>query len=252
MIQSVQKAMRILNILAENRQEPISLGELSRKSEIHKATCSHIVSTLEAEGYVVKISSRKGYILGPAAYCLSRFGRYKSDFVTLCRPVLEYLHKVTGRTVILAVLEGNSKYIIDHIDENHILENHTEILEDDIYRTATGRVILANLPEAKIYDIYKKYGNPKAEEWADVSSLKELVALLPQKKEMVKSRTATSDFVNLGYGVALFSATECVGAVGIAVKIPKCEETAFSDEEIRIKQILTTGASEISRRLSVS
>ena len=57
--------------------------------------------------------------------------------------------------MILAVLEGNSKYIIDHTDENHILENHTEILEDDIYRTATGRVILANLPEAKIYDIYK-------------------------------------------------------------------------------------------------
>jgi len=250
MIQSVQKATRILNILAENRQEPIPLGALAEACGMPKATCAHIISTLENTGYAVKISARKGYILGPAAYCLSRFGRYKSDFVTLCRPILEYLHKTTGHTVILAVLEGSSKYIIDYIDKNHILDNHTEILEDDIYRTATGRAILANLPETKIYDVYKKYGNPKEEEWASVSSLSELLSLLPEKKEIAKSRAVSSDFVNLGFGAALFSAAECVGAVGIAVKLPKDKESAFSDEETKIRQLLKTGASEITRRLS--
>ena len=137
MIQSVQRATRILSVLAEHYGEPITLTCLARRAQLNSATCAHIVATLEAEGYVIKLSRTRGYVLGPEAYCLSRLGRYKNDLITQCHPVMEYLHKMTGYTVILAVIDGETKYIIDYIDNGEIFETKAQIRQDDIYRTAT-------------------------------------------------------------------------------------------------------------------
>lgn len=67
MIGSVQKAIKILNVISEGKNSPVSLLYISEMTGINKSTCSHIVSTLESEGFVKKISRTKGYVLGPAA-----------------------------------------------------------------------------------------------------------------------------------------------------------------------------------------
>lgn len=254
MIKSIQKAIRLLSILADNYENPVSLDELSKKAEINKSTCSHIMSTLESEGYAAKISHSRGYVLGPAAYCLSRFGKYKNELVTTCRPIMRYLYRNTGYSIVLAVIEGDSKYIIDCIDDGMIFETKEQIRADDIYRTATGRAILANLSSGKVYDIFKKYGCPSSKEWPGINSFADLVACLSKmKKESVfKTRIVheSIQMVNIGYGIAIFNNLSCVGAIGVAVYIPCEEELEHQKEEMKIQNLLERCAKEINQRIS--
>ena len=251
MIQSVQKAVTLLNILSSGEHGPVPLKTLAEKAGIPKPTCAHIIATLEAEGYAVKVSSAKGYILGPAAYCLSASGRYRHDFIALCRPVMQYLHKNLGHSIVLAVLEGNTKYIIDYIDDGKIFAEKRLIQKDDIYRTATGRVLLCNLPEDQMHAVYEKYGTPANGVWDEAQTFS---GLLKEKERILKSeteliRTRSSDTVNLGYAMPLYNATRCVGALGIAVSMSPAEEDTFSDQEIQIRKLLQKGASTITHRL---
>lgn len=252
MIKSVQKATRLLSILADHSEHPVSLAELSRRSELNKSTCSHIISTLEAEGFVMKISHSKGYILGPAAYCLSRFGRYKNDLISVCRPIMQYLYRNSGYSVILAVIEGDTKYIVDCIDDGRIFEKKAHIREDDIYRTATGRAILANISADQIYSIYKKYGLPDTEEWPQFSDFEDFFAYISRQKQeaVIKSRGFHNQKVYLGYGTALFNKIGCVGALGIAARVPIDEESRFEEEEKKIIKLLERGTKEVNRRLA--
>lgn len=252
MIKSVQKATMLLSILADQYEQPVSLAELSERSGLNKSTCSHIMSTLENEGFAVKISHTRGYVLGPAAYCLSRFGRYKNSFISVCRPIMQYLHRNSGYSVVLAVIEGDTKYIIDYIDDGTIFETKTKIRKDDIYRTATGRAILMNLSEEQRNAIFKKYGKPSQSEWPEILHLLDVSSYTQQKcDDVFKSCIVTNEdnTVNLGYGTALFSGHSCVGAIGIAVNIPCEREKSFGEEENKIIKLIERGAKEINRRL---
>ena len=254
MIKSVQKATKLLTLLADSYEKPLTLAKLAENSGMNKSTCSHIINTLTNEGFAVRISATKGYVLGPAAYCLSKYGRYKDDLVTICRPILQYLYKKLGFCVLLAVIEGSEKYIIDYIDDGSIFSGKMKIMDDSIYRTATGRAIMTNMSDEKVFDIYKKHGNPSQDEWEDVTSLHDLFIKLSMidKNKVVKNCTKTGDckIFNIGYGSAIFDKKECVGAIGIAVRINSDEEKSFAETEKLIIKYLQRGAEEISRRIS--
>ena len=196
MIKSVQKAMNILRILSDEPHECVSLKYISEKSGIEKSTCSHIIGTLCAEGYITRISQSQGYKLGPAAYCLTRYGKYDESLISVCHPILRWLAKKTHNTVLLAVLKNSQKYIIDYIDEeNRLFEHSGSIFTDDIYRTGTGRILLAHMSRDEIVDIYGKYGNPKNEDWSGITSFSELLAGLEKIKSApyVKTSSLRSD-----------------------------------------------------------
>lgn len=59
MIGSVQKTLKILNTISEEKNRPVSLSYISTETGINKSTCSHIISTLVAEGFVKKFPTQK-------------------------------------------------------------------------------------------------------------------------------------------------------------------------------------------------
>ena len=252
MIASVQKAVRILTAVADAPTSPTPLCEIAERTGICKPTCSHLVSTLVHEGFLVKISASKGYILGPAAYCLSHDGRYGSDLISVCRPVMQYLHKALSYSVVLAVIEGGTKYLIDYIDDGQIFKQKRNIRKDDLYRTATGRAILGSLPAAELAAIWEKQGAPTGNTWPEITSFDQLLAYAASDKpKTVSTREKHEDgSVILGYAQPLKRKEECVGAIGIAVKLSKEEEKSFlSQKEKNVKEILSRGAAVISKRL---
>lgn len=256
MIGSVQKTIKILNTISEKKNNPVSLSAISKITSINKSTCSHILSTLESEGFIKKISHTKGYVLGPAAYCLSRHGRYENEFVSICHPLINWLHKKTGYSVILAVVEGSRKYTIDYIDtEDKILPEISEIMPDDIYRTATGRIIMANMDKSDIKGIFEKNGIPPEGHWDEVSSFETLEEELSKlsKNDIAQTYFARNDGkILLGYAAAIFRYTKCVGALGVAVLCTKEEYEHFEEKESLIKQNIIKARTEIGRRLKYS
>ena len=255
MIGSVQKTIKILNVISEGKNSPVSLLYISNMIGINKSTCSHILSTLESEGFVKKISHTKGYVLGPAAYCLSRHGKYENEFATICHPLIRWLNKKTGYSVILAVVEGGQKYTIDYIDTSKILPESSGIMPDDIYRTATGRIIMANMDRTEIKRIFEKTGIPPEEHWDEVTSFETLEAKLSEldKNGVVQTYCVRDDGkILLGYASAVFRYTKCVGAIGVAVLCTKEEDEHFEEKESLIKQNIIKARTEIGRRLKYS
>ena len=254
MIESVRKATRILTVIADNGGQPLPLGEISARVGINKATCAHIVDTLVCEGFLVKISPTKGYITGPAAYCLSRFGRYGSDLISVCRPVMNYLYNTLGHCVVLAVIQGSTKYVIDYIDDGQIFESKQKIRKDDIYRTATGRAILAYMDRDGVKAVWDKYGKPPKGHWDRVTSYESLLDALDEiRRHSVVVTDATDRSENkdsIGYACPLFHRARCIGAVGIAWKPTDSEGYEKSEKEKMLSALVQKGAKEIMRRLS--
>ena len=255
MIGSVQKATKILNVISEGKNSPVSLMDISIATGINKSTYSHIISTLAEEGYVKKISHSSGYVIGPAVFCLSRFGKYSDDFISVCHPIIKWLHKKTKYTIVLAVIESGRRYTIDYIDiEQPLLPEASEIIPDNIYNTATGRIIMANMNSNEIKELYEKTEILEKGNWENIESLAELEKALSEidKHGIVKTCRTENGNLLIGYAAAIFKYTKCVGAVGVAVSCPPEEYENFTEEENMIKNNILKARAEINRRLKYS
>lgn len=255
MIQSVEKAMKILSILSDNHCKPLPLQEIAKTADIPKSTCSHILATLARQGYVLRVSYTDGYMLGPQTYYLTRYGKYEDDLISLCRPVMRWLHKKSGQSIILAVAQAEKKYVLEYIDtDNNLPFGNATIVADDIYRTATGRVLLANMERSEARAVYDKYGSPKSDHWPEVTSWESLCLALDKIRPKDIICTQNSHHLEqrllTGYGKAFFKDSRCMGALGIAVGPMPEEPQAWKETDKLYRKLLTTAANEITRRLS--
>ena len=257
MINSVTKALHILTELSNGENEPVTVKMLSDKLDINRTTCQHIIKTLEENGYAERVSHHDGYILGPEAYFLSRFGKYAENTISVCRPVLRWLYRESGYPVVLSTIKNDKKIIIEYFDVVHqVFGNRENIRYDDIYRTATGRAILANMNRDEIYNIFQKYGVPEKNMWEEVTSYEALIRELSKigRKDVVITRHSfeNPDKMSIGYGCAIYKKSTCIGAVGIALSMAKNEYAVFNEEEQRIISHLHKAVSEITRRMNYS
>lgn len=252
MIRSADKTMRIISAVADGKGEPVSLGEIAKRTEMPSSTVAHFVSTLTSDGYLIKVSRKSGYVIGPSLHYLTRYGIYEADLVSTCRPIMRWIERTTHATAVLSVIKSGRKFIIDYADdEQKLFAEHTRIRTGDIYRTATGRVILAEMERDEVARLYNSLGAPERDHWEEVTSLDSLYEELAKikKTRMVVTRRSVGEGEKnaAGYGAPLFRNGECVGAVGIAVKDP----AAITDErDAELRAALKKAAREINRRLA--
>lgn len=253
MIKSVEKCMKIMTIISNGRNKPVSLTKIADISGLPKPTCMHIISTLLNDGFVEKISHSEGYILGPSSYYLTRFGTYNQGFVTVCRPVSRWLYKQVNQPIVLSVIQGNKKYIIDRIPSDYYAAANEDIISDDIYRTATGRCILANMSDSDVERIWSLYGPPKERDaLPNINTFEELKKQLKKYKTLnyISTETNERSCKLYGYAIPIFEHYECIGALGVAARCDYSNTENFKKvEEPKIIAALTRATREINRRL---
>lgn len=250
---SVEKSLSVLSALADGKNLPVTVSDLAKAVGINRSTCSHIVKTLVENGYAQRVSHKEGYVLGPEAYRLSRFGQYENATVEICRPVMKWLHKKTGQAIVLSVIQNEEKYIITLIDkERKIFKEDETIRIDDIYRTATGRVLLANMEEEDVKKIYGKYGAPKKKEWEGVDTYEKLLSALGKigKRDIVTTVEKMEWGYRVGIGGAVFAGYKCMGAIGVAFAFSDDEYPSFEMKRSETEKMLRKGIAEINRRMS--
>lgn len=71
MVQSVQRALRILEVVAES-PDGIPAKAIARRLNLALSTTYHILHTLVAEGYVVRLEGMRGFGLGYKVPALNR------------------------------------------------------------------------------------------------------------------------------------------------------------------------------------
>jgi IclR family acetate operon transcriptional repressor len=129
-------------------------------SGLNVSTCHHILATLISRNYVVQGSSRGTYALGPQILTLSSAVNWQSNLPRRAEPFLDHLNRVTGEAVHLAALQGGDLVTLVKREALHALRVDVGSIGKSAacHATATGKSILAWLPEEEVMRILTNQG----------------------------------------------------------------------------------------------
>jgi IclR family acetate operon transcriptional repressor len=150
-IQSIDRALDLLDILAAADGE-LALGEIATKAGLNSSTCHHLLATLAKRGYVGRNPRGRTYFLGARITELSNRRLKQFNLIDIAMPELRQLNIDTGESVHLAVMQGNALVTLAKLDSRLPVRVGSDEIgkANAAHATATGKAILAWLPEAEI------------------------------------------------------------------------------------------------------
>ena len=161
MIQVLQRAFDIVEMLAEAPEQPRPLREIAGRLRLHPATCANILRTLAERGYVDQPVPRQGYLLGPALHHAVRHGPYRKDLTAVAEPLMAALAKAVDETVLLVTLRQGRRFVLCQIDGRQAVQvGRNFLFQTTTYETATGRLLLASLDPDALEDVVRRAGLP--------------------------------------------------------------------------------------------
>jgi DNA-binding IclR family transcriptional regulator len=148
-IQSVTRALRILELFDENRPA-LSTSEIANLTELNRATAYRFCQTLLRLGYLE--DTGHGTVRpGLRAVTLARAALASRELPELAMPYLRDLQVKTGETVNMALLDGEEVVYVARILSDHLLTLRLFIGSRlPAWSTSLGRAILAFMPDEEI------------------------------------------------------------------------------------------------------
>jgi len=144
-MRSLERALHILTILEERSGG--SVTELSRASQLSKATVLRILLALEKHRFVEKRHSR--YRLGAAVLPLAHEFVLGNELVRVAMPVLQELAKTSQETASISVRVGFTRVAIQRVEGVHPLRFALPIGQRLPLHVGAGKVLAAAMPAAE-------------------------------------------------------------------------------------------------------
>ncbi|WP_457102241.1 IclR family transcriptional regulator, partial [Microbacterium sp. P5_E9] len=141
--QSVVTAMRVLEAVSDN--QPAGLSELSRDTDVPKATVLRMLRTLGELGWVSQSEANAGkWVLTNHAFAVASRGSSGSLIRDVAMGPLNALQLDTTETVHLAVPDRRSMVVIERLDTPHVLRAFLPLgSRVPMHASATGIAYLA-------------------------------------------------------------------------------------------------------------
>jgi len=248
-IQSVDRALTIMEVLA-GRDGPMPLNDLAAVAGLNVSTCHHLVATLVERGYVLHAGRGRGYMLSFKLTDLAEAASHNFDIIKVVQADLQELNNDLRESVQMATIRGTS--LVTQLRFGSHMPTHVEADEVKKMRaahaTATGKAILAWLPEEEMVRIVSENGLTAFTDRTitTLSGLIEDLRLVRRNGYAVDEEELEPNVICLG--AALRDGT---GAVigSISVSIPKTRATA--QYRAHIARAVVKCARNISDRLRV-
>jgi IclR family acetate operon transcriptional repressor len=149
---SVERACRLLSAFTLN--EPwLTLGELSRRAELPKATAHRLAVALRSCGLLAQADDGR-YGLGVRLLELGAVVRENLDVLQLCRPAIDVVAEASGETVLLAMVDWARREIllVYRRDSPHPLAVGSPVGRRQPIPPggALGKAVLCGLPAAQV------------------------------------------------------------------------------------------------------
>jgi IclR family acetate operon transcriptional repressor len=160
-IQSVDRALTLLETIAELGGET-TLSKLASRTGLNISTCHHLLATLVQRGFVTKGLGRRGYALGARILYLSHVC-LQVDLPRRAQSAVDRINQATGETVQLAALQGDALVNVLKRESRHAVRVDGGAMGTAAaaHATASGKAILAWLPEDEIRRIVTAHGMTK-------------------------------------------------------------------------------------------
>lgn len=205
----LQVADRIVSVLKEFAEAGPDLGvsEISRRLGLPKSVVHRTLVSLVRAGFLLRDETSGRYRLGPEAIGLGLAALGSVDLVGIALPHMELLRSRTEETVTLSVRVGSARAYVSQLESPQDVRMTVEIGRRwPLYAGASGRAILAMLPEEEI-DRYL--------------AATDLVALTDHTITAREAlRASLAEVRANGYAVSLGERDRWAGAVAAAVMSP--------------------------------
>jgi DNA-binding IclR family transcriptional regulator len=258
LIQSVSRALRLLEAVAELDQTGASAKRLARATGLALPTTYHLLRTLEHEGYLHR-GEDGAFHLGPRVELLTEHGR-AAGVASRVRRILEGLRDETHAAVYLAMYDEGEVLVADVADGAATPRIDLWVgLHEAAHATALGKSILANLDPPARADYLARHR-------LEPLTRRTVVSRPRLEEELAGSGRVALDREEYSNGVMCLACPvripgsplvpPLVGALGVAVPVPAGEgmgrrKPAPTDIGA-LGSALEAGAARVSRALALA
>ncbi|MEY9853152.1 DNA-binding IclR family transcriptional regulator [Leifsonia sp. EB41] len=246
-VPAVENALEMLTFLAGQRG-PVAAATISRALALPRSSTYHILSALEAHGYVSHIAEERKYGLGVAAFELSSGFSRQQPLARLGTPLLADLVDHVGESAHLGVLHGRDVlYIVEMRAKNRqaLITDVGVRLPSDM--TASGRAMLSLLPPNQLRALFpgpEAFSSTKDPVRAPYAALKSRLAQARQDGFSREDQDVTSGLASIALPVV-----DHLGwpAAAIAVTFPREQILEADYQQLAAK--IKPYADELTRRI---
>jgi DNA-binding IclR family transcriptional regulator len=154
LVQSVDRTLTILEVLSDYN-DGLSITEISSLVNLHKSTVHRLLSTLIYKGYVEQEIETSRYKISFKLFELGSKKVHKLDLLEISRPYTKMLMKSVNEVVHLVIREETDIVYIDKVEANNTISMASRIgKRNPMFCTATGKAILAFLPEDEVLRVW--------------------------------------------------------------------------------------------------
>lgn len=248
-VQGVKTSIRILRAL--KLLNGANLQELADRLDLSKGAVHNHLSTLEEQRFVVKEDNT--YELGLEFTIFGEYVRNHSQLYQVARPEIIKMAEKTGEYAHLTVEQhGLGMKLFKHQGEDAVgYEYQIAKLQKSecLHYTATGKAILAHLPQGHVDDIVDYYGLPKRTA-KTITNRKELYDELSTIRERGYSCNDEEEVEGIrAIGAPVVDHTGTVlGAISISSPMARMNDEQFHH---RIPEIVTNATNVIEANLNM-
>jgi len=162
-LRGVERALDVLEALAETGSDGVSLAELARRLETSKSTLLAVLRTLTARGFVAEVGNGRGrsYRLGLALARLGDQVLEQLDLLDVALPSLRAMTDETAWTSRVGVLDDAFAVIVGRVDAPGIVRFQSGLARRELpHCSAIGKALLSHLSDERVRAIVARTGLP--------------------------------------------------------------------------------------------
>jgi len=229
MIQSVERAIDILQAIHATQEGEAGLVEVAKFLNLEKATVFNLIKTLRERGFVEQDGPGGRYRLGQKLHELARGTLDDAYLKKLIGPLCEEISEKSGENVsLITYRKGELTAICRVISKNAVIAQPNE--HRPFYTTASGRCILASMTEEHLKNMTGIHGLP-GEDWDNIDSFKELDKALSIIRETRFSKVVLEKIEVVALAVLLDSPVS-FGPLSLAIFMPLYRFNSTKEKEL--------------------
>jgi len=168
-VQTVEKAIELLEVIAESKLNP-TLPELSSRVGLSRNKTFRLLATLSDKGLVDQEKKGGGYQLGFSSLELAQKLLKNSNIVHFAHPVMEELVRKHAEAVYLTVLKGEEVLFLDMVDCDQQIKAASLVGKRfPFFTNAAGKILKALESRDLLEKVFKKRGG--RDDMPDLESL---------------------------------------------------------------------------------
>jgi DNA-binding IclR family transcriptional regulator len=244
----VEVVLKALDILDSFQSQPVlTLKDIVHVTNMNRSRAARLMGTLESRGYLLYDSENRQFRLGPRLLTLGKVFEDHNMLISVSRPILRDLVKISGEMASLYVVDGLDRVALVREKGSHeISYTVSEGQRMELYAGAAGKVLLAFAsPQIQRKVLQKRFlKNLTPNTISDPIRLARELEAIRRKKYAVSEGERAPDVWSVAAPVFDHDAKVCcaMGITGPIYRISKPMQSAY-------RQMVIVKAGELTRRL---